>query len=658
MKHAISSKKLDIAVLILLCLSAAALLRQSLLPSHTLLPLDLIYTIAPWHDPDVAPLQNSLLSDPFYSFYPRRVLLTESIRNGELPLWNPTIMAGTPNIANPNFQLFYPPNLLAALILPADQSLPWLAWVHLVMAGGLMYLFLKRHKLAIGACALGAVVWMLNGYTLVWLENPHRLSTTAWITAVFWAFETAVQRKNPAWAAGGGLFLGMAILGGQVQFIFAVGVIFGLYGLMILIDALWKKQRANAVQILGYMAVVGIIGLGIGSLLLIPAMEFAQISQRVTFNADSILNTRWQPTHLITLLAPDLYGNPIKQGYWGKANYAEMTAYFGVVALILGITAPAVARKTRFAVQTYVISTVVLLLVLGTWLARLLFLIPGAQFLSLNRLLFLVPFAGTWLAAIALDGWWQGVSKRQTAVSLTSVIILLTSLFIWTQRSLGEQFTQHQSSIWPDVVRGGGIATAVTVLLLLIKKWPLPVMTLLIIIACVDLLQWGWAFNPITPVTMLYPENELTTFLEQDDGLHRVLALQSGKVLFGPNVLSLYNKQTIGGYTPLIPKNYQQLYKSIDDQVEISWMAPNRNMLVMSHFNPAVSLLNVKYVLSVNPLNVDIVPQGSQLGCNEQIAIPTTQTISIADAGFNRLDLFFASLPTHSDEKVDISIRH
>ncbi|MCP5097389.1 MAG: YfhO family protein, partial [Chloroflexi bacterium] len=46
------------------------------------------------------------------------------------------------------------------------------------------------------------------------------------------------------------------------------------------------------------------------------------------------------------------------------------------------------------------------------------------------------------------------------------------------------------------------------------------------------------------------------------------------------------------------------------------------------------------------------------LGCNEQIAIPTTQTISIADAGFNRLDLFFASLPTHSDEKVDISIRH
>ena len=28
-------------------------------------------------------------------------------------------------------------------------------------------------------------IWLLNGYLLVWLENPHRLSTAAWLPGIF-----------------------------------------------------------------------------------------------------------------------------------------------------------------------------------------------------------------------------------------------------------------------------------------------------------------------------------------------------------------------------------------------------------------------------------------------------------------------------------------
>ena len=129
-KQQLSSLQRRVIVLLWLIILATLLLRESLLPQYTLLPLDLIQTIAPWDDRDLGPLENGLISDPFYSFYPRRVLLTDAIHDGESPLWNAMVLSGTPNTANPNFQLFYPPNLLTALLLPADQALPgWLGCI-------------------------------------------------------------------------------------------------------------------------------------------------------------------------------------------------------------------------------------------------------------------------------------------------------------------------------------------------------------------------------------------------------------------------------------------------------------------------------------------------------------------------------------------------
>ena len=254
----------NIAAILVLALIATLLLNKALLPAYTLMPLDLIQTIAPWNDLDLGPLANRLISDPFYSFYPWRVFLTESIQSGQFPMWNPGIMTGTPTIANPNFQPFYPPNLLAALVLPAKHALPWLAWIHLILTGTLMYFFLRRHRLHWLACILGAGIWLLNGYTLVWLENPQRLSTLAWMPGIFWAYEAASQDKKVGWAALAGLFLGLTILGGQMQFVFGIGILLGLYGLVKATLYVRENQRWPY-RPLAYLALAGLIGLGIGS---------------------------------------------------------------------------------------------------------------------------------------------------------------------------------------------------------------------------------------------------------------------------------------------------------------------------------------------------------------------------------------------------------
>lgn len=656
-----------LAAAVLLGLVAALFLNKALLPGYTLLPLDLIQTIAPWDGLDLGPLANPLISDPFYSFYTRRHFLTEAVQAGQIPLWNPMIMTGTPTIANPNFQLFYPPNLLAALALPAKDALPWLAWGHLTLTGLLTFAFLRRHRLHWLAAVLGGGAWMLNGYTVVWLENPHRLSTVAWLPGLFWAYEAATQEGPASWAALGGLMLGAAILGGQMQFIFAGGLMLGVYGVAKVVGRLWDERRQMQGPLdvfraawwpIFCLALLGAIGVGIGALVLLPANQFAAFSQRARMTASTIQASRWPLRQLITLVVPDFYGNPVNAGgYWGLHNYAEMTAYFGAVTLLLAFTAAFVARRRRFLAYGVVVAGATLALALGTPLARLIFLLPGAPFVALSRTIFLVPLAGVWLAAVAIDGWLQkpAHATRALAGALTFIVLIVVGTLV----ALEVDGAGRWQAAAGDLVRSAALLATAVVLLLLASRWPRPALIALVAVAWLDLFEWGRDFNPITSTEYLFPENAVVEQLRQDEGLYRVLPLQSEKVVFGPNVLSVYGVQTIGGYTPLIKASYYRFVKAMDDDVTIEWMRPNRNMLVMSHFHPMVSLLNVKYVLAAHELPHTIVPQAANEGCGHTFPLGDawhTEAFTAASPGLNRLDVHVASVGETAGARMEIRL--
>ncbi len=651
------------AAVALFAILAAAFLNKALLPGYTLLPLDLIQTIVPWDNLELGPLANRLVSDPFYYFYPFRHYATESIQAGHFPLWNPLILSGTPTVADPTFQLFYPPTILASLFLPVRHALPWLAWFHLATTGTFMYLFLRRFGLGWPAAVLGGGAWMLNGYNLVWLENPHRLSTLTWIPGVFFAYEAATQDKKAGWVALGGLLLGLAILGGQMQFIFAFGLMLGLYGaLKIALDL--RNRGWNTVRLALYLILIGIIGLAIGSVVLLPAGEFVALSQRTTFDTDSIHNTRWPLEMVVTLIAPNYYGNPATDvPYWGPANYAETAAYFGAVSFLLALTSPLIFRERR-ALVAGSLALIVLAIVLGSPLARLLFLFPGASFIALRRMLILLPFAGSWLAAVGLEGWiarWHAGGADLSSVTILGLaLIIILVIFVGNSIELGDAYRAHQGDILDNAGRSLLFLVAAGAALALGAKWPLAAGSLLLLLALGDLFSWGREYNPVTSTELLYPENAVVDLLSQDETLFRVLPLQAGVVLFGPNVTSVYDLQGIGGYSSLINGRYYELFKAIDDRVTVSWMAPNRNMLVMSAFDPLVSLLNVKYVLSPEPLPLDILPQVNVEGCEKPVPLhqdrPVTAGFVAQDPGLNRVDLSLLPVGTPGESTVEIGL--
>ena len=344
------------------------------------------------------------------------------------------------------------------------------------------------------------------------------------------------------------------------------------------------------------------------------------MSQRIRFTADGIQNSRWPLDQIVSLIAPDFYGNPATRvPFWGSVNFAEVTAYFGVVALLLALTAPFIAPRKPSIYYALTLALGTLLLVLGTPVARLLVWLPGAEFIVLGRLLFMIPFAGAWLAAAGFDGWITASSTRQVRhrwLILGLTLLLLVIIVLWTSVQLGDRLDGHRQNIILILVRSAVfLAIASIFLLLMSRRLRVAGAVLLLALALVDLFFWGWRFNPIISTEYLYPDNEVVQLLRQDDSLFRVLPLQSGSVVFGPNVLTVYGFQEMGGYTSLIQNRYRQLFKAIDDHVDINWMAPNNNMLVMSRFDPLVSLLNTKYVLSAKDLHFGTILVTSHEGC-------------------------------------------
>ena len=97
---------------------------------------------APSHNPDCN-----------LSYYPRRALLHEAWRLGEIPLWNPYSFCGTPFLADVQAGVFYPGNWLLLPFDPARQ-LGYFLFLHIAWGGLGMLILVRRDagRFSTGIC--------------------------------------------------------------------------------------------------------------------------------------------------------------------------------------------------------------------------------------------------------------------------------------------------------------------------------------------------------------------------------------------------------------------------------------------------------------------------------------------------------------------------
>ncbi len=388
---------------------------------------------------------------PLLQFVPWWKLAWDTLLAGHLPLWNPYVGMGAPLLANYQSALFYPPTWVYFLFY-ALGGLGAMVWVqalllalHLAWAGLGMAFLVRRLGLGELAQALAGLAYGLSGYLVARAGFLSINAAAAWLPWIILCLTPLpeplrLRSKRFGWAA---ICIAMQLLSGHAQTTWYSLVLAGLW------VAFWGWNSAGSaagaenqppladnrrltrlqsvVRAELVMGLAVLLAVALAAVQLLPTAEYLAQSQRASaVEYDYAMNYSFWPWHLLTLLAPGMFGSPASGDYWGFANYWEDAIYVGLLPLLLALgvlfrraaagvpaapQAPACPIPLRRSFKWFLfgLMAVALLLALGSntplfpWLYRH---VPTfAMFQAPTRWMIWVVAVLPLLAALGADGW-------------------------------------------------------------------------------------------------------------------------------------------------------------------------------------------------------------------------------------------------------------
>lgn len=592
-------------------LLAAAFLWRSLFAGEVFLPAALLAHAAPWKGtalfPD-PPIWNPLRWDGIGQFYPWRHFAAETLRSGVLPLWNPYQFCGTPFAANSQSAVYYPGNLLFALIPDTARAFAWSALLHLTLCGWFTYLLLRRLRLSEPASLLGGVVFAYSAWQVAWLQLPTFLCTSCWFPLLLRGVlgVASIGKPHRVSVAGVALTVGAMLLAGHLQI-----ALYGLIAAALLAGALLLSRRRSAKQ--GLMLAASLtLGFLIAMPQILPAVELSRISHRVgkpSMEGFRAYTEYGLPTsHLSSLLLPGLFGGDTDPAmpYWGyyvkrlaggqiigvSHNPAETAIYVGIAPLLLALFACirrlASARPHKVALFFAGLCALALLLALGTPVNSLLYFgVPGfAQSGSPARCLVLWCLGASALAAIGLDAIFERPPTRREVGAVFGLAVLLLGIglnLVSRELSAPPQALRSLPLVGEALGRVGAdwvrllLVGAAVALLMLARPWRertsgpiyLACRYGMAALAAIDLLSAGIDSNPTAHPEQVYPETAGVTALRDRVGHSRIFPVNQRWSLFAPagvhlpvslppNAATVFHLRDVQGYDSLFSGRYKE----------------------------------------------------------------------------------------------------
>jgi hypothetical protein len=376
-------------------------------------------------------------------YYPTKKLVREVILGGEFPYWNRQYLAGQPMAANPEYEVFYPPQLL--VLLPSyDLGYRLHILLHLVLAGIGMYAFLRSLGSRWESGVFGGVVFAVGGLTVSMVNLLPLLFVLAWCPLIFLFARRAILAPNLKDASLAALLLGVQALAGEPTSLLQTWFLIGTYAFY----RAWESRREGWTRAAAPVAValaLGLAGVTAGAAQLIPAAEHAAESARARPFDFSLVTTWSMPwARPLEIVFPHVFGHIYEKGthYWASGLYPGtgspflFSVYGGI--LVAALLAGSLAVRPRGGRYVLALAGFSALLALGghTPLFRVLYDAGIAKSVRYpEKWMFLGLFALLVLAAMMFDRLVEGDRKLidgaigfTAAVSLVALGIAIFSL--------------------------------------------------------------------------------------------------------------------------------------------------------------------------------------------------------------------------------------
>lgn len=602
-----------------LCAANLAAFGRYWLAGQTLLPYDLLGTLAPWRAAGSVP-QNGMLGDVLIQYTPWRSLYREALRAGELPLWNPYTLGGMPFFANQQTGVLYPLNLVF-LPLSLEQAFLAFAALHVLLTGLGMYALLRQTSLRPAAALAGALAWSFCGYLTAWLLWLSIAATLAWLPWCMLAASRLLATGRARPLGGLALAVAMLVLGGHIQF--------ALYGLLTLgLWALWEALAAQApartrALRLGLCGLGVLLGLLIVLVQIVPTLELAAHNSRSPIPPRDQIAGAMPLTQLATLVIPDLFGDV--NHYRGPGNYVAYTGYVGLSSLALAGLAllhPRVQRRWRgwfFALLTLL----ALHLVYGGALNYLVFALPGTSGLrGIDRFYSVWGLGAAGLVAYGVEAVLEARGGRRRLIGAAAAALLAAGLLasLWSAPQLATLLRQHwpartAETLTPTLPRllaqagwllaGAGLALALALAARAGRRRALALAPALLV--ALDLLGFQQRYLPALDPALGYRVTPGVAFLQAHRDEGRIVRFR--RTLWSqplpPNSPIMYRLEDLQGYDSFTLDQFNRLLGALEPERYTDaqlFNAPFNLERAATLDAPLLDLLGAAFVLSVGPL--------------------------------------------------------
>ncbi|MBN1437904.1 MAG: YfhO family protein [Anaerolineales bacterium] len=469
---------------------------------------------------------------PLLQFAPWHETAKQTLLAGYLPLWNPWLGMGAPLLANAQSALLYPPNWIL-LIVPVEYGQGLLMVAHLLWAGIGMAKLSRRLGIGLLGQAASGLAFMLSGYlaSRAWFLSIN--ASVAWLPWIVLASERALRKEKGILDLRLALALCLQWLAGHWQTAwYTWWIAVGWMAVRAVADRPAGKALVRAgLRMLGASLAAALLG----AAQFIPTAAYWLNSQRASgVDPEAALTYSFWPWRLVTLVAPNFFGNPAHGDYWGYANYWEDAVYIGLLPLGLAVSALVDRLRRRGAAgfpYGYLAALAGFSLLLGlgknTPVFPFLFAhVPSFNFFQApSRMTIGFVFALCLLAAAGAQRWQQSAStswRTAANIGVASAAALAAGIAATYLAFI------RRDTFAPSVAATGGIGILIALLALLkylakrrppLARWVAPAAAALI---ALDLGLAAAGLVPTAPPSLYREENPAAAGIAATLGERRI----------------------------------------------------------------------------------------------------------------------------------------
>ena len=298
---------------------------------------------------------------------PMATYISDTIRQGTLPLWNPMINYGYPSYSQIGNPLWYPTTLFLGLMGYSVRMMHIEYLIHVILAGFFMFLFaydyLEQKEFCNSSYAISIIAGLVYCFSGMFFSNSEHIMLIVSCTLIPICFLTArryILTGNNKYLLYGGFACGLNILGGYPGFFFIFFVLILLY----IIYEYYKQEKGLASIIIDSVATylkLAFFSIVSCAISLIPFIHSLPYLTRGKMDYGFIQHGSLTLNALITTVVPGI------SKYRHLVDNADISMINMYTSIIIIITVPFIllkkSKKSKFFLAMALVS---FLMVLGS----------------------------------------------------------------------------------------------------------------------------------------------------------------------------------------------------------------------------------------------------------------------------------------------------